>query len=138
MTGRHRGMPGAALMMAAHRRTLSAATLPGTRGDDGLRSIDGAGLETRHDFVRDRALEQLLDGSHQLTLIARDQRDGGSLQAGPACPADAVDVVLRDGRQLEVHDVRKSLDVEAASGDIRRHQDLRLAPLEGRQCAYPL
>ena len=57
---------------------------------------------------------------------------------GPAGPADAVDVVLRVPRQLEVDDDRQVLDVQAARRDVGRHEDPDVARLEALQRAGPL
>ena len=58
--------------------------------------------------------------------------------AGAAGPADAVDVVLRVPRQLEVDDDRQVLDVEAAGGHVGRDEDPDVARLEALQRARPL
>ena len=52
------------------------------------------------------------------------------VDARPAGPADAVDVVLGDHRQLVVDDVGKLLDVDAAGGDLGRDEDRDAARLE--------
>ena len=57
---------------------------------------------------------------------------------GPTGPADAVDVVLRVPRQLEVDDDRQVLDVEAARRDVGRHEDPDLAGLEALERPRPL
>ena len=59
-------------------------------------------------------------------------------RAGAAGPADAMDVVLRVPRQLEVDDDRQVLDVEAAGRDVGRHEDPDLAGLEALERARPL
>ena len=58
-------------------------------------------------------------------FVDADQRDRVALDAGAAGPADAVDVVLGDHRQLEVDDVRERVDVDAARGDLGRDQERR-------------
>ena len=50
------------------------------------------------------------------------QRDRLARQSGPAGAADAVDVVLGDQRQVEVHDQRQLLDVEPARGHVGGHE----------------
>ena len=57
---------------------------------------------------------------------------------GPAGPADAVDVVLRVPRQLEVDDDRQVLDVEAAGRDVGRDEHPDVAGLEALERARPL
>ena len=53
-----------------------------------------------------------------------------SPDACPAGAADAVDVVLGDHRQLVVDDVRQGVDVQAAGGDVGRHEDGHLPLLK--------
>ena len=52
-------------------------------------------------------------------MLARlDQGDRDALAAGPADPADAVDVGVRRRRHVVVDDVGEVVDVEAAGGDV--------------------
>ncbi|VUD75088.1 hypothetical protein MET9862_05728 [Methylobacterium symbioticum] len=51
--------------------------------------------------------------------------------AGAARAADAVDVILRMMRHVEVEDVAHGRDVEAARGDVGGHEQGRLAAAEG-------
>ena len=44
-----------------------------------------------------------------------------------------MDVVVRHVRHVEVHDVRKRFDVDAARGDVGCHEDPVLARLESRE-----
>ena len=81
------------------------------------------GDEAFLDGPRDRVAEHPLDAAQQVGLVDADERDGLAGRAGPARPADAVDVVLRVPRQLEVDDDRQVLDVEAARRDVGRDQD---------------
>ena len=55
-------------------------------------------------------------------LVDADQRDRLALRAGAAGAADAVHVVLGHVGQLVVDDVRQLVDVDAARGDVGRHQ----------------
>ena len=96
------------------------------------------GLEALDRLARDAAAEDALDVVEQLELVDADQRDGIAVDAGPAGPADAMDVVLGDHRQLEVDDVRERLDVEAAGGDLGRDEDREPAGLEVGQGADAL
>jgi hypothetical protein len=82
--------------------------------------------------------EQRLDLAEEALLVDADQRDRVAGRSGPAGPADAVDVVLGDHRQLEVHDVRQVLDVEAARGDFRGDEDRGSAGLEVVERIDPL
>ena len=60
--------------------------------------------------------------------IAERDRDAGLFGARGA--ADAVNVVLRHFRQLEIDHVRDVIDVDAAGGDVGRDKDPRTAALE--------
>ena len=71
--------------------------------------------------------DQLLDRLHQIALGGRRQGEGMADPAGAAGAADAVDVVVRRERHVEIEDVAHVVDVEAARGDVGRHQDLDLA-----------
>src|SRR5690349_533672 len=96
------------------------------------------GLEALDDLARDPLAEQRLDLAEQALLVDADQRDRVAGRPGPARPADAVNVVLGDHGQLEVHDVRQVLDVEAARRDLRCDEDRRPAGLEVIQRLDPL
>ena len=90
------------------------------------------------DLPRDRLAQQPLDPAQVLRLVERHQRDRVTGRTGPPGAPDPVDVVLRMGRQLEVHDVRQVLDVEAAGGDVGGHEHPDLAVLEPLEGACPL
>src|SRR5918995_6469864 len=94
--------------------------------------------ETLGDGPRDRVLEHPLDAAEQVDLVDAHQADRFALRPGPPGPADAVDVILRVPRQLEVHDDRQVLDIETAGGDIGRDQDADVARLETLQGPGPL
>src|SRR5450759_1748275 len=69
---------------------------PSTRAKAAQRpNLDRAiGHELLDDPVRDLVLQQPLDALEQLDLIHAHQRNRDSGRAGPARPADPVDVVL--------------------------------------------
>ena len=58
------------------------------------------------------------------------QRDRYAIGAGARGAADAMDVGFRHFRQFEVDDVGHAVDVDAARGNVGRHQHARLAGLE--------
>src|SRR5258707_10993773 len=74
----------------------------------------------RHDG--DALVGQPLDALElaALTAVAERQRDARG--AGARGAADAMDVALGVSRQLVVDDVRDARDVDAARGEIGRHQ----------------
>src|SRR5262249_37486764 len=53
-----------------------------------------------------------------------------ALRLGAGGAADAVDVVVGDGRHVVADDVGDVIDVEPAGGDVGGHQDLEVAPAE--------
>ena len=124
-----------AVRAAVARRRTRPARLQLERG--GVGADRARRLEALHVLHRDVAAEQLLDLPQQVRFFLRDQRDrlaGGAIAAGAA---DAVDVILRDHRQVVVDHQRQVRDVEAARGDVGRDQDPRLARLELVQRLLP-
>ena len=87
---------------------------------------------------RDRAAQEGLDVAQERRLVHAHERDRLAVGARAAGPTDAVDVVLGDHRQLVVDDVGQLLDVEAAGGDVGRHEDGDAALLEVGQRLDPL
>ena len=83
----------------------------------------------------DPAPEQALDIAQQLVLVDADQRHGLTLVACTAGAADAVDIVFRHVRQLEVDHMGQLIDVQAACGDVGGHQHPYRAVLESGQGA---
>src|SRR5690606_19390012 len=71
---------------------------------------------------RQPRLQQAFDGLQQLALLRLHQRDRLPLGASAASTADAVHVILRHVGQLEVDHMGQLVDVEAAGGDVGRHQ----------------
>ncbi len=69
----------------------------------------------------------------RLRLFRRTEADGQPLFAGAGGTADAVNMHLRIPGQLEVHHQREGFDVEAAGGDVGRHQNPDAAVGEAHQ-----
>jgi hypothetical protein len=70
----------------------------------------------------DQPPDEALDRPQLTTLIRIAQRDCDAPSAGAGRAANAVHVSLRDVRQLIVDYVRHLIDVEAAGGNVGRHQ----------------
>ena len=87
-------------------------------------------VELRHRDARQALADRALDLAEVRLLVRRDEREGVALQLRARRAAHAVDVVLGDVRDVEVHDVREGLDVDAARRDVRRDEDLELPVLE--------
>ena len=130
--GMRRGLrPLATAMIAALARALrpSAATLTAAH-QDRLGLDRRVGFEARNHDLRNLALDQAFDVAQQLVLVDAHQRQRLALGAGAAGAADAVHVVFRHVGQLVVHHVRQLVDVDAARGDVGRHQHPHCAVLE--------
>ena len=94
-----------------------------------------ARLETFDDAAGDFTSHQALDRGHQRTVFVADERHGFTFGARAASAAYAVHVVFCDVGQVVVDDVRQGLDVDAASGDVGRHQHAQLVVLEAAERA---
>ncbi len=79
---------------------------------------------------RDVALDQPRDGGEILAVLAGDQREGATIHAGATGAADAVHIVFRMGRHVEIEHMRQTLDVEATRGHVGSDQDADFALLE--------
>ncbi len=66
-----------------------------------------------------------LDGLEHPVLARLGEGDGHALAPDPAHPPDPVDVGLRGGGHLVVHDVGQVVDVEAPGRDVGGHQEVR-------------
>ena len=109
-----------------------AARIPSGRG-----SAERSGTKPSSTVHGMAALQHPLDAAQQVDLVDADQADRLAHRARPAGPADAMDVVLRVPRQLEVDDDREVLDIETACRDIGRHEDPDLAGLEALERPRP-
>src|SRR5581483_6936987 len=98
-----------------------------------LGGVERGGLETGHLDLRDFDADQLLDRIDQRAVRRRGEREGMAGLAGTAGSANAMDVVLGRERHVEIEHMAHVDDVEAARGDVRRHQNLDLALLEALQ-----
>src|SRR5512141_2337709 len=87
-------------------------------------------IELRHRDARQALADRALDLPEIRLLVGRDERERVALQLRARRAAHAVDVVLGDVRDVEVHDVRKGLDVDPARRDVRRDEHLELPVLE--------
>ena len=75
-------------------------------------------------------VDVLLDVGDLAALVLVRERDRDAGRARAAGAADAVHVVLRLVGEVEVDHVLQALHVDAASGHVRRHDDLDLAVAE--------
>ena len=108
---------------AAHGRKSFSAERPRRRGGRGAALLPSCGGGRRLAGFGDNAFRAILDGERlprdaldrlQIrSLVAAAERDGDSGCPGPARAADAMNIVVRVGRQIEVHDVRDVVDVQS-------------------------
>ena len=87
-------------------------------------------VEVRHGHARQALAEELLDRRDLAFLVAGDEGERIAHRVGASGAADAVDVVGRHERHVEIDDVTERLDVDAARGDVGRDQHAQLAGLE--------
>src|SRR5262249_16679193 len=72
-----------------------------------------------------------------LVVDGRDDRYRGAAAAGATGSADSVHVVVGMMRHVEIQNVADLGNIETASGDVRRDQQLGLAATEAVQCRHP-
>jgi hypothetical protein len=65
-------------------------------------------------------------------LVRAAEGNCDARRSGARGAADAVDILLRNVGQVEIHDVADVGDVDPARGDVGRDQHLRLTGLEAR------
>jgi len=82
---------------------------------------------------RDLFADHAFDRAQQTPLFRAHERVGGALGTGACRSADAVDVGFRFFGKIKVHDMRDAVHVDAARGDVRRHQHAHAAAAERMQ-----
>ena len=88
-------------------------------------------VEVRQDHARQRRADRALDREEIVLLVRRDERDHLAGGTGACGAAAAVDVVVGGERDVEIHDVRDPLDVDAARRDVGGDQH-RILPATKR------
>jgi len=81
------------------------------------------------------APEQIFDFTEQRCLLGGHEGDCFAARSGTPSPPNAMHIVLGDMGQIEIDNVREAVDVEAACGDVRCHQNPNFSPLEARERA---
>src|SRR3569832_907499 len=114
----------------ARTRAVAAVTLgleaAGTALPAGTR-LGRARLETGDDLTIEFVAGQAFDTGELAPIVRSDQRYRRAGGAAATGAADAVNVIFRHHRQIEVDDVTDALDVETARSDVSRHQQAELA-----------
>ena len=137
--GSARGLAWRAPCRALRKRDASSARA--CARDEPLRPAGPFGRDRT--FVRARGAERHVGFHHRHRLawsgarcpqvrafVRRAEGNGDAVRAGARGAADAVDVLLRHVRQVEVDDVGDVVDVDAARGDFGGDENARLALLE--------
>jgi hypothetical protein len=115
-----------------------AVVPPKLQGDRSIKSSIAAKPRSklsRRNFVRLRrgetfygnnfnlAVQKTLDIAEQRLFFSRHQRYSLAGVSRSAGAPDAMDVILRDHRKIEVDDHRQVIDIQAARGDVGRNQN---------------
>src|SRR4051812_18229790 len=74
--------------------------------------------------------DQLFDVAQIRHFLAGAKRDCNAFTSGAGRAANAVDIGLRDVRQVEIHHMGDAIDVDAAGGNVGSHQRTDLAGAE--------
>src|SRR5262249_24765709 len=120
--------PFAALRALAALRTLSpvgVAVAPAAPASFPRLALGPVGevAEMRGLDAGDRLAEKLLDLIERLLLGGCRERDRRACASRTARPPDAVDIVLRMDRHVEIEDVADDGDVEPAGRDVRGDEE---------------
>ena len=74
--------------------------------------------------------DELFDPVYRFAIGTGGERNGDALHAGAAGAADAMDIIVRLPRDVEVDHVADAFDVEPARGDVRSDKDVDVVVLE--------
>src|SRR5207302_7631642 len=88
--------------------------------------------------ARQRTADRALDGAPVALLLRRDERECLARHLRAAGPADTMDVAVWLRGHVEVNDMTERFDIDAARGDVGRHEDRIPAVLEPRERLRPL
>ena len=92
---------------------------------------------SQHRFRSQLNADETFNAAHQGKITAPHKSDGLPLAAGACRAADAVHVILRITRQFKIHHGIHIVHIQAASGNIRRHQKAQAPLAEGIHHALP-
>ncbi len=124
-------------------RALLRLTRPDSSNSLGDRDLEprrrsGGVVEFRDCDSRKTPADRPLDIAEISFLIGRNERERLTRRFGPTSSADAMNVVVRRQRYVEIHNVAEGLDVYPACGDVSRNEDFVSAGFETRECGCPL
>lgn len=87
-------------------------------------------LELARLFAWDSPSDEALQSSKRRFVIRGHEAESVTDGLGAAGSSDAVDVIFRLRREIEIHNVRDPDDIDAASRDVRCHEDPDRSGLE--------
>ena len=82
----------------------------------------------------DRLANQFLDRAKFAAFGGRAERNRDALGTGAARSANSMYVAFRFDRHIVIDDMRDTIDIDAASGDVGCNQHLNIATTEGIKC----
>src|SRR5688572_873030 len=124
------GRPAGAVTLRLASVSAAAALAGGSTATTTRAIGDMRGMKWMVGIDRDLLPDGPFDVAQKHALLCVAERDGDAVIAGARSAADAMDVALRLIRQVEIDHVGDAVDVDAASGDVGRHQDADLAVAE--------
>ena len=77
--------------------------------------------------------DESLQRTKSISIIRCDKADGISDGLGPSRSPDAVDIIFRVHREIEIHDVRNAVHVNASGRNIGGHEHTDLSRFKGFQ-----
>ena len=86
----------------------------------------------------DRKPSQLFDIAQVTSFLVAAQRDRDTRRAGARRPADAMNIVFGNIRQLEVDDVRYAIHVDPSRGNVGCDENPAAARAKAGECALAL
>ena len=95
-------------------------------------------IESFRLFPHDPAPDETLERTQRPLIFRRNKADRVPNGVRAACASDAMDIILRMHREIVVHHMRDPVHIDAAGGDVGRHQHPHRAGLEILQRAQPL
>jgi hypothetical protein len=102
------------------------------QSDRPARVPDGAGAPGQG------APGELLDIAQVGSFVVAAEGVRNTGRTGASGSADAVDIVFRHVRQLEIDDVRHAFDIDPACGDVGGHEHSAMAGAEAGERAFAL
>src|SRR3972149_5262762 len=82
--------------------------------------------------------DEFFDSAHHIAVFACDKRYRITCCPGSCGPADPMEVILGIPRYVIINDMRNAVDINAAGGDVRRHEHAVFPLSEPLKSLHPL